>query len=262
MQRARPLRVTTPSQLRASASHSWDTSPVPTQWLVTRESEDAAADVAALAARGLHAVEVPCLETRYLAWPWAGPAPLTLFTSRRTVEAWVSAGRPALADVAAMSPATSGALVQQGVTPLITARGGAVALAHAILASWDGKGCAPSHLHYPVSNAGLRAPEQEEAVRLLERRTRLERRTVYEVHVPEGLAGRLAEATRGEWSAVFASPSAVAHFFSACPPTAPPRHVLCMGGSTVRAWDAARMPGWPAAIPGEDLSRTLEELAP
>lgn len=220
-------------------------------WLITREAEDASAERDALLARGHAPVVVPCVETVSLEWPWAHAATpsarlVTLFTSRRSVEAWVAAGKPALGEVAAIAPATAEALLAEGVAPTVSASGGVLALSQQVLAWWQAQGAPRTTLRYPTSNAGLHAPEQVQAVRILSKLLEVDRQLAYEVRAPDGLKAALERAAVGDWAVSFSSPSAVNHFFSVGAAfTAPPRQVECRGGSTRRAWHERRPAGWP-----------------
>ncbi|MDP2273891.1 MAG: uroporphyrinogen-III synthase [Archangium sp.] len=218
-----------------------------TTWLLTRETDEPRAD----------AIVVPCVETKVLPWPFsARSAPgervgvrgceLTLFTSAKSVAAWVGSNRPPLQKVAALRPATSSELEKHGITPDITAEGGVVALAHAIRA-WCNF---PVHFRYPTSNAGLDSPEQAEAIDLLSGIGKVDRRVAYEVTAPAGLRESLQGATKGDWAISFASPSAVHHFFAArAVITSAPKEAACLGASTVRAWNDRRPKDWPEASP-------------
>jgi uroporphyrinogen-III synthase len=221
-------------------------------WLITREAEDARDERDTLEARGLQVVCVPCVETSSLPWPWpdAGDEVVTFFTSRRAVTSWLEAGRPSLGAVAAVAPATAEALEAAGVKPEVREAGGVVALAQAVLSWWRARGCPRTRVHYPTSNAGLHAPEQSEALRLLSKLVEVDRQLAYEVRAPEGLQQQLEAAARGAWAVTFSSPSAVHHFFSAGARIAhPPVEVQCRGGSTRRAWNKARPEGWPEVEP-------------
>jgi len=230
-------------------------------WLVTREADDARADRAALEACGAAVREVPCVETRWLPWPWASATSgLVFFTSRRAVEAWARGGRAPLGDVVSVSPTTSAALRELGVAPSLAVEGGVVALAQQVVARWDERGRPPTEVRYPTSNAGLRAVEQQKALELLAPLGPIDRRVAYEVTAPEGLDRALADATCAPWSVTFASPSAVSHFLAAHTPPRAPRQVVCLGRSTARAWNTARPAGWPEAIVSTDLRSTLQEV--
>lgn len=238
-------------------------SDVPTTWLLTREADDARVDREVLDARGVPVVEVPCVETAWRAWPWSSPAlDVTFFTSRRAVEAWVRAGRPPLHEVVAVSPSTSGALRALDVVPVLEVEGGVVALAEHLAARWDVLGRPPTQVRYPTSSAGPGSAEQERALQVLAQLGEVDRRVVYDVRAPPGLEAALEAATQFSWSATFASPSAVSHFFAALDAPRPPHHVVCLGQSTARAWNELRPPAWPVAIPSRDLKSTLQEVTP
>lgn len=224
-------------------------------WLITREADDVSADRALHLARGMAPVSVPCVETVSIEWPWArAPLPegklVTLFTSRRSVEAWRVAGKPPLGEAAAIAPVTSELLRAEGVTPVVVAKGGVIALTQAVLAWWQAQGAPRTLVRYPTSNAGIHAPEQVQAMRILSKLVEVDRQLAYEVRAPEGLKASLerAIADGGEWGVSFASPSAVNNFFSAGATFAqPPRQVDCRGGSTRRTWHERRPEGWPEA---------------
>jgi uroporphyrinogen-III synthase len=231
---------------------------VATTWLITREADDAREEREAWSARGVATVSVPCVETLSLPWPWARGAEtnlLTLFTSRRAVSSWLAAGKPRLGAVAALAPATSQALLAEGVQPDVTAEGGVIALAQSVLAWWKARGCPPTRVHYPTSNAGLHAPEQTEALRLLSKLVEVDRQLAYEVRAPEGLKASLERAVEDDWAVTFSSPSAVHHFLSAGAALGrAPAEVVCRGGSTLRAWNSARPTGWPEAVSSNAFS--------
>lgn len=228
-----------------------------TTWLITREAEDAQAERDACIARGDGAVIVPCVETKLLRWPFSPSLRqrgegrgegLTFFTSRRSVAAWISADRPALETVAAMSPATANALQHAGVTPAITSENGARALAEKVREWWTAHGRPSLTISYPTSDAGLHAPEQAEAMTVLEQLGSVDRRVVYTVDAPANLRAALERAARSDWSISFASPSAVQHFFAAnAVIETAPRQVACLGASTERTWNAARPASWPSS---------------
>ena len=215
-----------------------------TTWLITREADDARSE--------RDAILVPCVETKILPWPFL-PLPatpgqgrgegLTFFTSRRSVTSWTTSRAP-LEEVASLSPATSQALMREGITPTITAEGGVVALAEAVV-----RLSRATRINYPTSNAGLASPEQAEALRILSKLGEVDRRVAYEVTAPAGLRQSLESAAVGDWSIAFASPSAVHHYFaSGALISCGPRHVDCLGAATERAWNTARPEGWPPAI--------------
>ena len=229
-----------------------------TTWLITREADDAREEREAWSARGIESVSVPCVETLSLPWPWTSEDEtnlLTLFTSRRAVSSWLAAGKPKLGAVAALAPATSEALESEGIKPVVTAEGGVIALAQSVLAWWSARGCPLMRVHYPTSNAGLHAPEQAEALRLLSKLVEVDRQLAYEVRAPEGLKGTLELALQRDWAVTFSSPSAVHHFLSAgAALTRAPAEVVCRGGSTLRAWNSARPAGWPEAVSSREFS--------
>ncbi len=230
-----------------------------TRWLLTRE--DDAETRAWLSARGVDCATLPCLETQWLDWPWRDDCAgaLLFFSSGRAVEAWQRSGVCRAARSAALSPATSEALEAHGVTPTLAATGGVVVLARALEAQWSRLTPPPSCIRYPTSHLGLVSPEQVEALAVLTSLARVERAAVYDVVAPAGLAERVTSLTQHAWAAVFSSPSAVQHFFSARAASAP-QHVVCFGQSTARAWDGAKPHDWPRAIVTTDVRKTLLEV--
>lgn len=223
-----------------------------TIWVCTREADDARTERSLLEARGYQVVSVPCLTTRFRRWPWRDPHALTLFTSKRAVEAWRRAGRPALSQVAALARGTASALGREGITPQVTSEGGSAQLAQAVLAHGPF-----TQVRYPTSNVALSSPEQLAAVRLLEQHGRVDRQVVYEVHAPPELARRLTEAIDGAWIASFSSPSAVRHFLSSGARLPAPSRVVCLGLSTAHAWDQSKPADWPEATHGTTLEEVL-----
>ncbi len=210
----------------------------PGPWIVTREPEDAAPLVDALRARGLEAVCVPCIERAPLGWP-ARLAPgddalwfLTSPYAARLVLARVvvtAAYAPPRARFAAVAPRTADVVVEAGARVDVTAEGGAVALAHAVVdAGFRGR------VLYPTSDAGLAQPEQQEAVALLAARGEVVREAVYATRPPAGLADALA-ARAGPLKAVVFSPSAARALAGAVAARPGAAAVVCVGESTARA---------------------------
>ena len=218
------------------------------RWIVTRAAEDCGPIVNALRGAGLTCEAVPCLERTATAWaPWPPAAPgllqVCLVTSQATAALLAGPHRPpAHVQLAAVAPQTSQALRDAGLTPAVEATGGVEALAEAVARWAQGRKLT---VHYPTSDAGLDAPEQQAAVRHLERLGPVTRFAAYATTAPEGLAAALAARGPG-CGVVFFSPSAVEHFAAAAPPT--PRLVLCHGESTLRAWRERRAPQWPDAV--------------
>lgn len=231
-----------------------------TTWVITRETPEPEEGEPRLP----NAILVPCLETKLLPWPWASSHDeVTLFTSRRAVAAWTSAGRPALGTTAALFPATSRALEREGLAPAITSESGAVGLARALERWWIAQGKPRLHVRYPTSDAGLHSDEQEEALRVLTGLGSVDRRVVYLVTAPAQLRQSLERAAKGDWSISFASPSAIQHFFAAHPviETAPSL-VACRGASTERAWNELRPESWPSAVSASDVFPAEENRKP
>jgi uroporphyrinogen-III synthase len=227
---------------------------VSTTWLVTREERDAAEACAALEARGRRAVSVPCLETAPEPWPWGPPSPgtVTLFTSRRAVEAWVRAGAAETGTLAALAPATVAALAEAGYVPALSATGGIVGLARALLADWEARGRPALALRHPTSDLGLGTAERRSADDVLAPVGPVDHRVVYRTRAPAGLAAALRPHVEGAWAVTFASPSAIDHLLAALPASAtPPVAVECAGGSTLRRWNERRPSQWPPAVPQE-----------
>lgn len=219
---------------------------MPGPWILTRPPDEAARDVAALAAAGVAALALPALER--VALPWSAPRPdLVLLTSAGAVpavrEAW--AGWSPAPRVAALRPETSARARAAGLPVDLEAAGGVVALAEAALAAWSSLG-APARTLLPTSEAGLASPEQQEAAARLRAHTELMRVAVFSLQTPTSLTNRLSLAPPGaRW--VFASPSAAAAVL-ASPPAAVPSTILCHGDSTERAVRDLLPPGWPAPV--------------
>ncbi len=227
-----------------------------TTWFITREREDAEAECATLRERGVTARVLPCVTSRLLPWPWpnAGDDTLTLFTSRRAVDAWRVGGQPPLGRVASTSPHTAELLRQLAVSVELQAEDGALGLARAIINART-----PAHVRYPTSNLGLESAEQTAAVALLSAFP-LERRVVYEVREPDELHESARDLLSGDYALTFASPSAVRHFLRAANTRPSPRHVVCFGTSTAQTWNRARPETWPTARLTRDLHATITEV--
>lgn len=194
------------------------------RWVLTRELEDARPLADEL---GLDVV--PCIERVDLPWPPWPRSPLVFVTSAQVAKRLLSLTAPPGTRFAALKPATS-ALLRHAT---VTAEGGAVALAEAV------KAWATAHLEilYPTSDKGLRQPEQQEAVRILQTVGTVHRHVVYQTRVPEGLSEALAK-RRGD-GFVFYSPSAVENFVQAGGVAG---KVVCVGASTARAWTGEPAP--------------------
>ena len=188
------------------------------RWVLTRELEDAKA-----LAEELGLDVVPCIERVELEWPAWPPSPLVFVTSAVVAKRLLRLTAPPGTRIAALAPVTS-ALLRHAV---VTAEGGAVALAEAVKA-WATQ---QLNIFYPTSDKGLEQAEQAEAVRILETVGRVHRHVVYETRAPKGLREALAP-HRGA-GFVFFSPSAVQNFLAAGGEAG---RVVCVGGSTARAW--------------------------
>jgi hypothetical protein len=177
------------------------------------------------------------------------PISITLFTSQRSVAAWVASGRPELGLSAALRPSTSKALEREGVAPGITSETGVVGLAERVEDWWIQQGRPALTIRYPTSDVGLQSAEQREAVQVLATLGSVDRRIAYQVTAPPLLRETLERVTKEDWSISFASPSAISNFFAAhAVIPRPPTQVACRGASTERAWNEARPESWPAAI--------------
>jgi len=232
-------------------------------WLITREAVEAEADCALLAQRGVPARPAPCVAFEPLPWPaWTpGPGvPLTVLSSKHAAVCYLQQpDRSGL--VAAMAPTTANLLASQGVSSAVVAQGGAVALAQAVLAAWTLGGQPRWHLRWPTSDVGAGTLEQGEALALLRRVGPVQREAAYRTTVPSGLAGTLRPLLRADWSATFSSPSAVEAFLANLPTDVrAPTRVLCLGRSTLRAWEAHRHAGWTEAWLTTSLLDTVVSL--
>lgn len=186
---------------------------------------------------------VPCIERHPLPWPPYPPGRLLVFVTSPTVAKHLATHPPPQGTrIAAVSPATSALLKQVDLVE----PGGAVALAHAVLA-WASE---PYEIFYPTSDAGTQQPEQEEAITLLETLHTVHRHVVYEVRAPKGLSLVLPRLEGCGF--VFYSPSAVKHFAEA---GGVPAAAICFGASTLRAYEAHE--GWPKAV----LAHRHEDVA-
>lgn len=254
----------------ADRSPRAERAPAPTaarahRWLVTRAAEDAEAELGALREAGLRALGVPCVAFESLPWPrWRATAgePLYVLTSRRAARAWLAAGEGG-ALLAATAPQTAALLDDAAAPVLVRALGGALGLAVALRDAWRAAGEPRWALRYPTSDAGEASPEQARALDVLAAVGPVERRVVYRTKAPRGLGRALGAALREPWSVTFHSPSAVAAFLAHRPAAAPPpAHVVCVGASTARAWQARRARGWPTAVESSHAVHTVLSLEP
>jgi uroporphyrinogen-III synthase len=230
---------------------------VATTWLLTRAAEDAVQDAEVLSRAQVRWALVPCIECvpkPWPSWPERDGTPVHFFTSRRAAagmpvgSGWRTGRSTGL--IAATAPSTAAWLTAHGHPVDIEGPGGAFGLARAVVREWQARGRPSWHVRYPTSDAGLDAPEQEAAVALLETVGPVDRAVVYETRPAESLADRLAPYLLAPYSVTFSSPTAVKAFLAACPRgVRRPDHVICFGGSTVRAWDVGRPADWPAAVP-------------
>lgn len=233
------------------------------RWILTREADDARDEVMRLRARGIDARSVPCAtyaQLRWPTWPNAPGQPLYFLTSPRAATAYV-AHADATALVAASRPATEAVLRAGGVRITVASEGGALNLAHAVIAWWEARGHPTLHVRYPSSVQGMASKEQREALTVLLRVGPTVREPAYVTTPPDGLVSALAAAVNPPWSAAFAAPSAVAHFFDALPRGTPaPHSALCFGVSTAVRWNEKKPPMWPEAQLVVDATRTILAL--
>lgn len=217
-------------------------------WVITREVDDADADVKRLREAGVLASAVPCIEFLQLAWPtWPEHRGTTVYflTSRRAATA-LPTNENAL--IAAMAPATANFLRERGRKVDIEARGGAEALACAVFSQWERQMKPTWNVRYPTSDLGEKTPEHTQAIEVLRPIGNVERSITYQTRSidPVRLRAALLDIARGPWNLTFASPSAVMSFLPvSLGGIAPPQRVVCSGASTFRAWVNARPQGWP-----------------
>ena len=208
-------------------------------WVLTRAQPDADADAAALRARGLTALAVPCIERVALPWPqWRTATARQVilisspFAATQLALAWPTLPTPR-PRVAAMAPITSLKLQEQGIPVDIHAEGGVVALAGA-LAVWSQQHPGPLAVLYATSDAGLRQPEQDEALALMRSFANVDRVAVYSTRAPLGLDAALGALQPG-LGYVFMSPSAVENAsFARRGQSLAAGAVACIGQSTLR----------------------------
>lgn len=211
-------------------------------WVVTREPPEGPRLAAALRARGLPAVALAATERAPLPWPDAlsaqTPEDLWFLTSAYAARSVLGDGRvPVGARIAALAPATVRAVTTHGHTAAVSATGGAVALARAVLeaqAAWTH--VASLRVLYPTSDAGLMQAEQLEAVALLEQRFPVVRAAVYTTRAAPRFADALAALPTRAVRAVVYSPSAARALLDAA--IAARTHitdVVAVGASTVAA---------------------------
>lgn len=206
-------------------------------WVLTRAQPDADSDVAAMKARGLRAIAVPCIERVALPWPSTSPQLIFItspYAATQLIEAWPSLPEPK-PRVAAMAPITSARLRAHGVPTEVRAEGGVVALASA-LQRWNaGK---PLTVLYATSDLGILQSEQEEAMKVMKSFATVDRVPVYSTRAPVGLDETLGALEPG-LGYVFMSPSAVENAlgaFARLGRTLFANAVACIGQSTQRRY--------------------------
>jgi uroporphyrinogen-III synthase len=181
-------------------------------------------------------------------------------TSRRAAQAWLDA-KPRGELVVAVAPSTTELLDESQCAVDLSAPGGTVALATALVAWWKKLGQPRWHVRYPTSDRGASSTEQAAAADLLVRVGPVDRRVVYETRTPENLTATLAAQVVAPWAVSFASPSAVDAFLANVAPGAPaPTHVLGFGNSTAAAWNARRPAEWPVARLTTTVIETIASL--
>lgn len=220
------------------------------RWVVTREAPDGRDLVEALRARGLHAVAISAIERTPLPWPralvGAHPRSIWFLTSPYAARLMRAQGLPADARIAALAPATARFLNEQGHRCMLTATGGAVALARALVehplgdadverTGEGGQGEIPVVL-YPTSDAGLAQQEQADAVSVLEKRFSVVRSAVYCTRTAPRFAAELAALPGRGLCVVVHSPSAARALADAVAVTGLRLHdVVAVGTSTAAA---------------------------
>jgi uroporphyrinogen-III synthase len=206
--------------------------------IVCRPQPDAARSVDRLRERGLSAEARPLVERRALPIVWPEHADIVFVTSpfaARLVLLAMQDGKLAGARVAAISKRTAAVFTSEGVTPAITAEGGAEALARVV----------PSgHVTYPVSRAADHEPEHHAALGILRARGDVSVLHAYDTTAVADCPARIDTAPRdATWW--FHSPSAVRAFVAHC--SFIPARVVCTGGSALRAWAELKQSSWPDA---------------
>lgn len=229
------------------------------RWTITRAAAEAEALAGELCAQGLEARALPCIEREELGWPPVPEGALLFLTSTAVLPIPQQAARSPVAALAKVAQA----LKLSGREVLVESSGGAVALAVALADAWQS--VAPgvrTRIFYPHSDLAPEEPEHAEARRVLSLCGEVTAHAVYRVVAPARLAERLADLGPNA-GLVFFSPSAVKNFLSARAAAAPVQ-VVAFGGSTARAWNEGRPPGWPEAVlhPRDlSLAETLRRLS-
>ena len=205
----------------------------------------------ALRSRGARARALPCIAREALPWPddlapvHDGGATIVLCTSPYTagqvIARWpalsaVAAGAPL--SCAATAPTTARLLEDAGLPVSIRAQGGVVALARAI-AETTGGGQRPLVL-YPTSDLGEESDEHAQALAMLAPCADVMGGVVYSTRPAAELDGAVRDLER-DAALLFFSPSAVTALVAATARAgiALPATVVCVGGSTARAFERA-----------------------
>ena len=205
----------------------------------------------ALRRRGVRARALPCIARQALPWPVTlapaqdGAATIVLCTSpfaaRQVIARWpalLAAAAGAPLSCAATAPTTARLLEDAGVPVSIRAAGGVVALARAITDTARG-GPRPLVL-YPTSDVGDESDEHSQALAMLAPCADVMGGVAYSTTPAAGLDGAVREFER-DAALLFFSPSAVTALLAAAARAgvALPAAVVCVGGSTARAFERA-----------------------
>ena len=217
-------------------------------WVITRERDDAKLVVDGLRARGLDALCIPGIARTPLPWPASLDLPTGLFFLTSPFAARLTMARIGTRArdyrFAATAPATFEVVHRAGVEPTVHAPGGSGQLARAVLDA-DIRG---TPVLYPTSTAGLEQPEQARAVQTLASVGVVCRAAVYETAASPDLDFELRGLRGAPYCAAFFSPSAVEAYAGAVSRGAPPPiFSVCIGESTLRAYDDARIAAAPTA---------------
>jgi uroporphyrinogen-III synthase len=212
-------------------------------WIVTREAAEGQPLVDALKQRGHEAVCVPAIRREPLPWPEQlqpfGQVSLFLTSLYAAQLAHKNIDHTAVPPVGwtALEPVTASYLREWQLTPEVTAHGGSLALADAIIAR-----SSFSRFLWPTSDAGLRTEEHAQVLqRMRDAHKTIDAYAVYTTMGDPSLDDNLRLLQgRVRFHAVLFSPSAARALHEALARTGVQglARVVTVGASTTRAWPA------------------------
>jgi uroporphyrinogen-III synthase len=239
---------------------------------VTREAAQSERWVALLRGLKQQVSCVPCLERVKLpgvTLPLKPKVENWLFLTSEFAAQSVNWRRAKACLVAALPAAAKVARKRTKRVP-VTATGGALELANRLCLQLQGASRMTlsevgrerkPHVVYATSRLGTKEETHRQAVARLRAQATVSTAIVYQTRKPRGLSAALRAIPKAAVCALFFSPSAVRHFEMAFPARVKMTlsQVLCVGNSTVTAWNDIRRRGWPSGMAFQNAAQ-LEQF--